>query len=622
MHQIVKSFERQAKFKDDNEAGLIREKLERLVSSILSQAEKRDERFKSTLIKSGSVYEGVKVHQPDEFDFMVRIDCLTNKLRLSRCENNPGYVRLDQRDEKWREFTDEKGFFSPNKLCRHFKRLVNESCSTIAVPKGMTIQELGHKEGAWGVVYTGLVGGEGRQSEAAQVMDIESHGPATTIKVVWHGGSSYSGLSISVDLTLALEYAISNLPVGWLSDKLPQTVASGYLEKACFHVVPAGFDMWRISFSTAEKHILSDTPDEFKACFRVLKYVRDKAAKELNLDASLVPSYIFKSVLLSRYFAAGAESKEKEYWLQQVKDTLDAVLQGIMHEDIQNFFLSGYNLLSTTDHKKKLRQFIVENMLSLGKGLKMTPHTREEVRETKRQIRLLEVVDALEFLLSETLGGKDLTALWNKLFVNIDDVPTGASDDLGTKFYDQITDLDRLDLDEDVYVKLVREWDAFQHVFIQLIVYLPEKEKSLALKFFIRTWDKRKKFEREHHGDVANPAKITVHEAACQYIMETVTDYIDERGYVGKLFSNLLKAIPRDYASPGFLSDVAAITWKEGSDRGSAVFKERLQECMSGFSQSVLTSVIVGYVSQFFLHAKEGLRRKLDYIEIPELDLD
>ena len=68
----------------------------------------------------------------------------------------------------------------------------------------------------------------------------------------------------------------------------------------------------------------------------------------------------------------------------------------------------------------------------------------------------------------------------------------------------------------------------------------------MALKFFIRTWDKRKKFEREHHGDVANPVKITVHEAACQYIMETVADYIDERGYIGKFFSNLLKALPRD----------------------------------------------------------------------------
>ena len=249
-----------------------------------------DERFQSTLIKSGSIYEEVKVHQPDEFDFIVRIDCLTNKLGLSRCENNPGYVRLDQRDEKWREFTDEQGFFSLNKLCRHFKRLVNESCSTIVVPKGMTIQELrqGYEEGAWGVVFTGLVGGEGRQSEAAEVMDIESHGPATTIKVIWHGGSSYSGLLISVDLTLALEYAISNLPVA-LSDKLPQTLASGYLEKAGFHVVPVGFDMWRISFSTVERHLLSDTSDEFKACYRVLKYVRDIAADDLDVDASLVP---------------------------------------------------------------------------------------------------------------------------------------------------------------------------------------------------------------------------------------------------------------------------------------------------------------------------------------------
>ena len=620
MHEIVKSFERQAKFKDDNEAGIIRQKLERLVSSIQLQVAKRDERFQSTLIKSGSIYEGVKVDQPDEFDYMVRINCLNNKLRLSRCENNPGYVRLDQQDETWREFTDDYGFFSPNKLCRHFKRLVNESWRTIDVPEGMTIQELsqGYKEGTWGVVFTALVGGEGRQSE---VMDIESHGPATTIKVKWNGGSSYSGLIIRVDLTLAVEYAISNLPVG-LSDKLPQTVASGYLEKAGFHVVPAGFDVWRISFSTVEKHILSDSSDEFKASYRVLKYVRDKAADILDVDASLVPSYIFKSVLLSRYFAAGAESKEKGYWLQQVEDTLDAVLQGIMHGNIQNFFLSGYNLLSTTDHKNKLRQFIVENMLSLVKDLKMTPHKRGEVRETKRQIRVLEVVDALEFLMSEAFFGKDLAALWNKVFVNIDDFPTGAWDDVGTKFYDQITDLDRLDLDEDVYVKLVREWDAFEYVFNQLIDFLPKEDKSLAHKFFIRTWDKRKKFEREHEGDVANPVKITVHEAACQYIMETVTDYIDERGYIGKFFSNLLKALPRDYTSPGFLGDVAAITWKEGSDRGRAVFKERIKEYMSGFSPSVLTSVIVGYLSQFFLHAKEGLRRKLDYIKIPELDLD
>ena len=94
------------------------------------------------------------------------------------------------------------------------------------------------------------------------------------------------------------------------------------------------------------------------------------------------------------------------------------------------------------------------------------------------------------------------------------------------------------------------------------------------------------------------------------------------KGLYRKVFFKSSQSTSSWYTSPGFLSDVAAITWKEGSDRGSAVFKERLKECMSGFSQSVLTSVIVGYLSQFFLPAKEGLRRKLDYIKIPELDLD
>ena len=587
-----------------------------VVSRIQVQVAKRDKRFE-TLIQIGSVYEGVKVHRPDEFDFKVRIDCLTDKSLLYPCENNPGYLRLAQDDEKWKEFTDEQGFFSPNKLCRHFKRLVNQSWSTIDVPEGMTIQEVkqGYIKGPWGVVFTGLVGGEGRPS---QVMDIESHGPATTIKVSWNGGSSYRGLLISVDLTLALEYVISKLPVR-LSDQPPHTVASGYLNNAGFHVVPAGFDMWRISFSIAEKEILSDSSDDFKACYRVLKYVRDSAADNLGLETSLVPSYLLKSILLSEVSAAGAESED--YWLGRIEDILNVVLRGIKHGDIQNFFLSGYNLLSTTDHKNKLRQFIVENMLSLVQDLKMT-HTREEVRETKRQIRLLEVVNVLEFLVSETLGGKDLTALWNKLFVNIDDVPTDETYEEG-KFKVQITDLDRLDLDEDVYVRLIQEWSALEYLFDQLIAALPEDLKNLARKFYIRTWDKRKKFEREHKGALANQIKqITIHEAACQYIMEYSENYLDGKGSAAKCYSNLLKAIPPGYTSPGFLQDIADITLKEGSERGRVVFRERLLKYMSSVPESVLISLLAGFISQIFFHGQKVLRRKLDYIKLPELDLD
>jgi len=56
MAEIVDHFERKARFENQSEAELIREKLERLVSNILTRVEKRDLRFQSTVIKSGSVY--------------------------------------------------------------------------------------------------------------------------------------------------------------------------------------------------------------------------------------------------------------------------------------------------------------------------------------------------------------------------------------------------------------------------------------------------------------------------------------------------------------------------------------------------------------------------------------
>ena len=349
--------------------------------------------------------------------------------------------------------------------------------------------------------------------------------------------------------------------------------------------------------------------------------MRDSATNHLDLDASLVPSYIFKSVLLSRYFAAGEESKEKEYWLEQVENTLSAVLQGIMHGDIQNFFLSGYNLLSTIDHRNKLRQFIVENMLSLVRGLKMT-HTREEVRETKRQIRVLEIVDIRDFLLFEGLDGRDTAALWQKLFVNIYDVPSEESYEV--KFSNQITNLDRLDLDEDVYEKLVQEWSALEYIFDQLIAVLPEDLEILARKFYIRTWEKRKKFEQEHKDNPAHPIQqLGNHEVVCQHIVEYAENYFDGKGNTAaNCYSNLHKALPPDYRSLGLLRDIANITLQEGSDRGRAVFKDRVKQYMSLVPESVLMSVVVGYLSQIFFHSKNVLRRKLDYINIPEVDLD
>ena len=159
MAEIVKHFEKRARFEDESEAELIREKLEQFVANILAEVEKRDKRFQSTLIKSGSVYEGTKVCQPDEFDFMIRIDSLTNKPLFRPCDKGEGYVKLVLDEQEWEEFKDDEGFFNPHMLSRFFKKLVNASLNDADLPKGLTFQRVREEMyGTWWPVYSELLG--------------------------------------------------------------------------------------------------------------------------------------------------------------------------------------------------------------------------------------------------------------------------------------------------------------------------------------------------------------------------------------------------------------------------------------------------------------------------------
>ena len=140
MSYIVERFEEKARFINKSEAGLIREKLEILVSNITTQVEKHDSRFQSTLVKSGSVYEGTKVREPNEFDFMTQMDSLSNTPLLRPCDKGDGYVKLSLESREWEDFRDADGFFSPNLLSRFFKQLVNKSLNHIKIPQGLAVR--------------------------------------------------------------------------------------------------------------------------------------------------------------------------------------------------------------------------------------------------------------------------------------------------------------------------------------------------------------------------------------------------------------------------------------------------------------------------------------------------
>jgi len=615
MAEIVERFEEKARFKDESEAELIREKLEQFVTNILAEVEKRDKRFRSTLIKSGSVYEGAKVGQPDEFDFMIRIDSLTDKPLFRPCDKGEGYVKLFLAEEEWEEFKDDEGFFNPHMLSRFFKKLVNASLNDAELPEGLAFQRVREEMyGTWWPVYSELLGNAGGQ-EGSSVMYSESHGPATTLTIYWQGGNSYRNLPVSVDLTLTLDYQESKLPVELT--KLSQKV-NPILQKCGFHVVPAGFDSWRISFSMTEKEILASSPDGFKTCYRVLKVMRDEISESVGWDSSLIPSYMLKTVLLSELFQTNRDLWDGEVQWQRIFQALELALQGVKTEKISSFFIARQNLLTEADHENKLRQCVLEDMLNQMKGLE-SAHTPEDARERKQQIRVLQMTDLTDYIISGLLAGRNQpTSLWNKVFENIGNVPFGRGDE--ARFMSDLTDLNTTELDEDAYRWLIQIWNTLEAFFKKLLNTLEGELNMLAHKFYIRTCEKKKKFESENK-------KLSEEEVEQISPRHFVFDWFDEYVYFyteeeSSTVPNIRKAVPHEFTPSGFLQGIADVTGKQGSDKGRALLKERLKSLISLVPDDYIMAAAVDYVSQLILHSKEVMKQKLDYITLPELDLD
>ena len=613
MAEIVERFEKNARFKNESEAELIRERLEQFVNNILVEVEKRDKRFQTTLVKSGSVYEGTKVCQPDEFDFMIRIDSLTDKPSFRPCDKGEGYVKLILDEEGWEEFKDEEGFFNPHMLSQSFKKLVNASLSDAEVPEGLVVERVGQRmfKETWWPVYSEILGNIDGQEKSSGVMYSESHGPATTLTIYWQGGNSYRDLPVSVDLTLTLDYHKAKPPV-----QLTKQEIQPVLQKCGFHVVPAGFDSWRISFSMVEREILTTSPEGLKTCYRVLKIVRDEISEMLGWDSSLVPSYMFKTVLFSELFRTDRYRWEKDCRAQRIIQALELALEGVKTEKVPNFFIPSQNLLTVADHENKLRQCVLEDLLNQMKGLELA-YTPEEARKRKQQIRVLQMTDLIDYMISGIRAGKNPTAVWNKMFVNVSNVPQSRK--FGW-FWNQLTDLNTTELDNNAYRRLTQIWNGLEAFFKKLLDTLEGELNILARKFYIRTCEKRKKFEAKNKEmSEEKVEQISLCQVAFGWLEDLVDCYTEEDN---STLPGIHKAVCSEFIASGFFKDVADVTEKEGSDKGLALLKQRLNLLLSFVPESYLIAAVVDYVSQLILHSKEIMKRKLDYISLPELDVD
>ena len=73
--------ERKGRIPCCQEVSLIQSRIRRVIRSILLEVRRENPFFRTTLINSGSFYEGTKVGQPDEFDFLIQLDSFSGPER-------------------------------------------------------------------------------------------------------------------------------------------------------------------------------------------------------------------------------------------------------------------------------------------------------------------------------------------------------------------------------------------------------------------------------------------------------------------------------------------------------------------------------------------------------------
>lgn len=66
--------ERKGRIFCSQEVNLIQSRVREVITSILLEVRKENPFFRTTLINSGSFYEGTKVGQPEEFDYFIQLD--------------------------------------------------------------------------------------------------------------------------------------------------------------------------------------------------------------------------------------------------------------------------------------------------------------------------------------------------------------------------------------------------------------------------------------------------------------------------------------------------------------------------------------------------------------------
>ena len=218
--------------------------VENFLKALLLDIEKDFPFFKTTLINSGSFYEGTKVGKPDEFDYFVQMDNLSQDIRFEELKHSMVAV-----------IPSESAFEKLPKVNRSlysFDWKVNIKSPFVEALDSKLVK--GFK--AFGLKVL-----------SDEMGSLQRHGPAYTLYLKWTGGKKYKGLIIAVDLVLAVKINThsSTMKVDFKSQA--GSVVSSLLGTLPYYFAVSGYKEYPVSSSS---HLFKKFKEEQKE--RVLEF--------------------------------------------------------------------------------------------------------------------------------------------------------------------------------------------------------------------------------------------------------------------------------------------------------------------------------------------------------------
>ena len=183
--------ERKGKLPCCQEVTEIQTSVERFLKVLLLAAEKELPFYKTTLVESGSFYEGTKVGKPNEFDYFVQLDNFSRPEDIRFEELSHCMVTVIPSDSAFEKFIKTQEEYNPSStFISSFQWKKDVKSLFIDTLNSILAEEF--------AVF-------GFKASKSSPSRLNRHGPAYTLELEWRRGQLYKGLKIKIDLSIAVK---------------------------------------------------------------------------------------------------------------------------------------------------------------------------------------------------------------------------------------------------------------------------------------------------------------------------------------------------------------------------------------------------------------------------------